>query len=413
MSSISEKICKECNIPKSEDKFGTKSRICYACMYLRRTKGKSKICKICKETKTIPEFLPKSNLCKVCIEKEQSENIRMCSECNSFKPLDKFVIGSRVCNPCAWIKKANKKSKICRLCDETKAVSEFSHTLDLCKECAEKENSGDSKTCKECNISKPLDKFEPNRFTCRECRSIQKLGGKSRECKVCNETKLISKFKRGMELCIECANSEKLANSKLCKICEEIKPNSEFYGNSWVCKICSKEKFKEKMVELKKCEGCGIEKENKFYRELSSKKCLECEDKTVTRKCRDCNETKSISEFNPKRMQCHECEKADGRNYRRTTTKAKEWVEKNPERMAGLQKKHYEENKTEIRKVESDRIKTDEDFRKIKNCKKNISEFIRGRTKNSKPLLISKNEYVIWLEYNFKEGMNMDNYAEK
>jgi hypothetical protein len=216
-----------------------------------------------------------------------------------------------------------------------------------------------------------------------------------------------------MELCIECANSEKLANSKLCKICEEIKPNSEFYGNSWVCKICSKEKFKEKMVELKKCEGCGIEKENKFYRELSSKKCLECEDKTVTRKCRDCNETKSISEFNPKRMQCHECEKADGRNYRRTTTKAKEWVEKNPERMAGLQKKHYEENKTEIRKVESDRMKTDEDFRKIKNCKKNISEFIRGRTKNSKPLLISKNEYVIWLEYNFKEGMNMDNYAEK
>ena len=56
---------------------------------------------------------------------------------------------------------------------------------------------------------------------------------------------------------------------------------------------------------------------------MSSKRCLDCEDISITKKCRDCNETKSIAEFNPKRAQCHECEKADGRLYRKTTTKAK------------------------------------------------------------------------------------------
>jgi hypothetical protein len=414
MSSISEKICVDCKISKPLDKFPKTGGACNPCVYIRRTKGKTKNCKICKETKPIPEFLPKSNLCKVCIEKEELENVKLCSECNISKPYDKFVTGSRVCNSCAWIKKADKKNKkTCRLCNESKVVSDFAKNSDLCKKCYEKENSGTNKTCKECNISKSADSFEPNRYTCRECRSNQKMGKKTKICKICNETKLQTKFKKGVDLCIDCSTSEKLANNKLCKICEDIKPISEFYGNSWVCKICSKEKFKEKMSEVRKCEGCNVEKENKFYRELSSKRCLECEDKSITRICTDCGETKSIADFNPKRHKCHECEKADGRNYRKTTTKAKEWVEKNPERMTELQKKYYEENKPEIRKTEYIRKKTDDDFRQVKNCKNNVATLIQGTHKSSKSLSITRDKYVIWLEYNFEEGMNLDNYGKK
>lgn len=407
----SEKVCIDCNISKPIDKFPKVGRVCHPCGYIRRTKGKIKTCKICNESKTIPEFLPKSNLCKMCVDKEKSENTKLCSECKISKPADKFALGTRVCKSCEWAKKASKKSKECRLCNETKVASEFTRIPGLCKMCFEKEKSGESKTCTKCNSVKSQNDFDSNRFICKECLAIQKRGGEKFEvCKVCNETK--SKFKRGMEICLECSNSEKFKNNKLCRNCEEIKPNPEFYGASWVCKPCSKEKFHKRVAELKKCEGCLLEKENKLFRELSSKRCLECEDTTITRTCRDCNETKSISEFNPKRAQCHECEKADGRLYRRTTTKAKEWVEKNSEKMAELQKNHYEKNKKEIREIEKKRRREDKGFGEVRKYKPCISSIIRNTISHSNKLCVDRDLYMKWIKFNFRDGMTFDNYAD-
>lgn len=406
-----EKICIDCIVSKPIEKFGKRSKVCYTCMHIRRNKGYDKICKLCNKKKDDKDYIVTLSMCKECNEKRNLED-KVCKVCKILKTSNEFNASTNTCKKCIYIKKVGNKNKTCCVCNETKLISQFSPSPNLCKECLLKEKSQDERICQICNISKPKNKFD-QKDMCRECRYIKRTNGKSKICKVCGETKAINKFMKMLDLCKDCGSSEKFENNKLCKKCEEIKPKSEFYGASWVCKPCAKQKFQEKIAELKKCEGCLLEKENKFFREMSSKRCLDCEDISITKKCRDCNETKSIAEFNPKRAQCHECEKADGRLYRKTTTKAKEWIEKNPEKMAELQRNNYEKNKKEIRQIEYKRQKEDEDFREIKNCKKNVSDFIRTNRKTSKKLLVTRDKYVCWLEYNFKDGMTMDNYGEK
>jgi len=175
-------------------------------------------------------------------------------------------------------------------------------------------------------------------------------------------------------------------------------------------------------VVTKNCVGCNEEKDKKAFRR-NQIICQECEvnpEIVYDKKCVDCGETKPSNNFREikvkgvsrgTRTECCDCEKKDGRNYRRTTTKAKEWVENNPEKMAALQKKSYEENKPLIRQQEKDRFENDPLFREIKTYRSVTSSFLLGRTKTNLKLGdITRQQFIDWLEFCFTDEMTVENH---
>lgn len=130
------------------------------------------------------------------------------------------------------------------------------------------------------------------------------------------------------------------------------------------------------------------------------------------KECKICLIKKSYDDFRVNRKTCKECEKEKQRLYRRCTTKSKEWVEKNREKMAQLQHNWYEKNKTEIRTKHNERYQNDENFKKVRNHKRAISSIINGKTKTSVYLNCDRNLLIKWLQFQFNTDMTIDNYAD-
>jgi hypothetical protein len=164
----------------------------------------------------------------------------------------------------------------------------------------------------------------------------------------------------------------------------------------------------------KECIACEETKPNSEYRR-GQPVCKECEndpDVHYEKRCRDCNDMKSNDLFRKNRKMCLDCERSFGREYRQTTTKAKDWAEENKERMTELQSQWYEKNKKKIRQKESTRLKEDKQFRVIKSYRISISQMMRGEIKRNKGLGLSRCNYVIWLEFCFRDDMSLENHHE-
>ena len=162
---------------------------------------------------------------------------------------------------------------------------------------------------------------------------------------------------------------------------------------------------------MKICDSCETEKDKSAFRR-NQIACIECENDPnviVFKICSRCGEKKS--NFRKNRKYCLDCERAYGRNYRRNTTKAKEWSENNRERMSELLRNHYEKNKKKIRKTESRRMIEDKDFRSVTNYRKSIHNMLHGRTISNKKLQITRDNYGNWLNF-YSNDFNLDNYPE-
>lgn len=168
-----------------------------------------------------------------------------------------------------------------------------------------------------------------------------------------------------------------------------------------------------KKYSPKKCDACYETKTTNFFKR-GCPICKECQDNKVTYDitCRDCEEQKPNTGFRLNRKTCIECERSSGRNYRKTTTKAAEWVENNRERMSELQHNHYEINKEKIRMVEKERLKNDPLFRLIKSYRKTVSCLIHGKSSFNKKLDINYNNYKLWMQFRFDDDMKMSNYTD-
>ena len=164
---------------------------------------------------------------------------------------------------------------------------------------------------------------------------------------------------------------------KECIACEETKSNGEFRRGQTVCKDC--------------------ENDPDVYYE---------------KKCRDCSEMKPNDLFRKNRRMCLDCERSNGREYRQSTTKAKDWAGNNKERMTELQSQWYEKNKTKIRQKESARYAEDKQFRIVKTYRLSISQMLRGDLKRNKGLGLSRSDYIVWLEFCFRDDMNLENHHE-
>jgi len=127
--------------------------------------------------------------------------------------------------------------------------------------------------------------------------------------------------------------------------------------------------------------------------------------------CTKCLVDKTEDEFRGTRKQCRECERAAGRLYRRTTTKAKEWVESNKERMSDLQHDWYVENKAKIRENYNSRYHNDAAFKESKQHKSALICFIKGTGKTSIHVNCDAARLRDWLSYQFDDNMTFANHG--
>jgi hypothetical protein len=129
--------------------------------------------------------------------------------------------------------------------------------------------------------------------------------------------------------------------------------------------------------------------------------------------CRKCETDKNDFDFRPKRKVCKDCEKAHGREYRRTNKeKAQTWASENNERMKELQSNWYKSNKVKINeKFKSRYHDTDTDFKKIKNYRTAINHMLGGTQKTNKYIGCKRDFLVEWMTYCFIDNMTMENYG--
>jgi hypothetical protein len=127
--------------------------------------------------------------------------------------------------------------------------------------------------------------------------------------------------------------------------------------------------------------------------------------------CTVCNIEKDDDAFNYQRNQCKDCRKAIQRQYRKSTTKAKEWVEKNRERMTELQHNNYEKNKEQINEKYKERYANDPVFRKVRLYRASMSSFLRGLIKTNKHIGCTQPFFLKWIQSAFTVGMTMENYG--
>ena len=128
--------------------------------------------------------------------------------------------------------------------------------------------------------------------------------------------------------------------------------------------------------------------------------------------CVQCVISKNLNEFRGNRSKCKECEKADGRAYRKSNNKAKIWVEENKERMQELQSQWHQNNKSKINKKYVEKWNNDPAFKIKKNTQRRLLALIEKDDSTKKYLGTEYGFVKEWLEFCFTKEMNWENYGK-
>jgi len=128
-------------------------------------------------------------------------------------------------------------------------------------------------------------------------------------------------------------------------------------------------------------------------------------------KCKKCDIDKDKDSFNHNRRICKECLKKNGRDYRRSNDKSKQWANNNKERMKELQSSWYIKNKIKIREHQNELYHTNSDYKKIKNYKTAVSHMINDKQKTNQYIGCDSNDLKYWCEFCFTDNMLHCNYS--
>ena len=124
--------------------------------------------------------------------------------------------------------------------------------------------------------------------------------------------------------------------------------------------------------------------------------------------CNVCKERKT--EFRVGRLKCVDCERTDGRSYRKKNPeKAQKWVEENREKMSELQHDAYERNKKTIRVKYCERLKTDANFKLVTNHRAITRKMITHVVTKTKYMDCDQTRFTNWLSFQFEGDMRLDN----
>jgi hypothetical protein len=154
----------------------------------------------------------------------------------------------------------------------------------------------------------------------------------------------------------------------------------------------------------------------------------------VLKSCNKCKEIKKLSEFNKDKNHkdghkntCRKCAnemtrlwKANNKDHVKKyrdehKDDAKKWREANKEKQDIYFKNRYQEKKKIINAKNLERIRNNEELRLLRNLRCRISKAITYniKSKSTKELLGCSADYLkTYLEEQFVDGMNWDNYGE-
>lgn len=202
---------------------------------------------------------------------------------------------------------------------------------------------------------------------------------------------------------------------KICTKCNEEKELTEYYLSRGKpqsqCKICARKQKKDYKAR-KRAEDKA--------KKIASGEIEVLPEPTVegNKVCKYCKEEKSKTMFRPKRLKCLDCERADGRDYRKSDygkLKSKTWVENNRERFAELQADSYQKNKDKINAKYVERCKNDPIF-KTRRLNKNITSnafFLTKETKYVDCLGCTAGLFKLWIDFCLEKQteFTIDNYG--
>lgn len=181
------------------------------------------------------------------------------------------------------------------------------------------------------------------------------------------------------------------------------------------CAKCSKDYEYNPNQRYAVCHPCHLERCRELRQqkkpELAENAKLESEDK---RKCRTCVTVKNKCDFRQNRRICKDCERVDGREYRKSAIgahNAKTWIDNNKDLYKSLQAEWYQKNKTMINEKYNERMKTDIEFRFIRTCRDRLRGVIKKEQTTCEYLGCDKELLVKWLTFNFNTYMNIQNHG--
>ena len=261
-----------------------------------------------------------------------------------------------------------------------------------------------TKTCRECNTEKEESLFVTNRNTCKECANT-----KRRQLRNADETKKAEINKKRRESKKEEKSLKIPTGTKACAKCRVEKEMHLFVrnGRENTCKECHNELKRSKYANNTEMR----EKTNERQRERNKSITLQAKqlqeiDTDDVKKCKYCNQERNIKMFRPKRAKCLECERSDGRDYRKSDTgkeKSKTWVNENQEHMTKLQANWYQIHKSEINKANIDKYANNPSYKYYKKSKDKIRAAIKSTTEYDIDILDCKSGlYKNWIEYCLK-----------
>jgi len=170
----------------------------------------------------------------------------------------------------------------------------------------------------------------------------------------------------------------------ICSMCNEEK-GDDFRKNRTVCRICDNFLARQKRIRDK----------DKIKPEFII--------------CNVCLQKKT--EFHVNNRKCLDCKKEQNKLYRRTTDKAKIWVQNNKERMSKLHHNFYVKNKQKICDKNRSRNLMDLNYKLVISHRSAIRQFINKKSNNSKYVNCSGEMLINWVAYQFIEDMTLENYG--
>lgn len=130
--------------------------------------------------------------------------------------------------------------------------------------------------------------------------------------------------------------------------------------------------------------------------------------------CKYCDSEKNITDFRKNRKKCKECEKKDGRKYRKSDIgkyNQMKWEENNKEKAKKLRSAWYQENKEKINQKYNARYRDDIDFKLHKNYQRRINSMIDKNQSTYRYLGCDSELFKKWLIYCFDNDMNINNHG--
>lgn len=176
---------------------------------------------------------------------------------------------------------------------------------------------------------------------------------------------------------------------------------------------------------MKKCNRCEIEKEySEFYKDSYKKDglktiCKECykEDWQNNKDIKNLKEKERYLVYSKSESYKERKKKYYQENKEKIRSRSKEWREKNIDRVKEVNDANYQKNKERILSRYKDRLINDPLFKFIQSLKCNIrNSLIRNgyskKTRTFEILGIEFQEFRLYIESQFVDGMSWDNYGE-